>query len=97
MTSKMISALKIGLVAAMMIAIVTGSSFAGDSNSDHEIERIGPQETRELVTSGQALLVCSYSDTRCQSILLEGALLRSELDEKIQDLSMTQQLIFYCG
>ena len=87
----------IGLVTAAMIVIIAGLAYASESKPGNAVGRIGPQETRQLVTSGQALLVCSYSDKRCESLLLEGALLRSELDEKIKDLPMNQQLIFYCG
>lgn len=97
MTSRTILALKIGLATAAAIVFVAGSLYASESKPEHEIERLGPQETRELVTSGQALLVCSYSDARCKTLLLEGALLRSELDEMIKDLPVDQQIIFYCG
>ena len=81
---------------AMMVA-VAGNPYASESKSSGTPDRIGPVEARKLVTSGKALLICSYSDNRCKSILLEGALLRSELDDKLKDLPMDQQLIFYCG
>ena len=97
MTSRMPKVLKITLVSAAMIAIAIGLPYASGFKQENEVERIGPQETRDLVTSGQALLVCSYSDQRCKSILLEGALLRSELDEKMEELPKAQQIIFYCG
>ena len=97
MTTRRTLVSMIGLVTAAMIAIMAGLAYASESKPGNEVERIGPQETRQLVTSGQALLVCSYSDKRCKSLRLEGALLRSELDEKIKDLPMNQQLIFYCS
>ena len=97
MTSRMTRVLKITLITAAIIAIAAGVPYASGSKQENEVERIGPQETRNLVASGQALLVCSYSDERCKSILLEGALLKSELDEKIEGLPKTQQIIFYCG
>ena len=97
MTSRVTLVLKICLTTAAIIAIIVGLPHASDSKQENAVERIGPQETRDLVTSGQALLVCSYSDKRCKSILLDGALLRSELDNKIEELPMTQQIIFYCG
>jgi rhodanese-related sulfurtransferase len=89
--------LKICLAAMAMLVAVAGTLYASESKPGAVAERIGPEEARELVTSEAALLVCSYSDNRCKSVLLEGALLRSELDDKLKDLPTDQRLIFYCG
>lgn len=85
------------LVAVASVALVAGTTSAGDTDKEGDIERIGPEETREMVKAGQALLICSYSDNRCESILLEGALLRGELNDQISSLPKDQNLIFYCG
>lgn len=85
------------LVAVGSVALVAGAISAGDINKEGDIERIGPEETREMVKAGQALLICSYNDNRCKSILLEGALLSGELNAQISSLPKDQNLIFYCG
>jgi hypothetical protein len=85
------------LAAIAVLAVITGTLNASETKASGAAERIGPEEAREMVTSGEALLVCAYSDKRCQSVLLEGALLRSELDDRLKDLPMGQPLIFYCG
>ena len=61
------------------------------------IIRISPKETRAEVKSGKALLVCSYDDLRCKDLLLEGAILRSDFEKKLGNLSRNKEIIFYCG
>jgi hypothetical protein len=89
--------LKIGLAAIAVLAVITGTLYASETKVSGAVERIGPGEARQMQTSGEALLVCAYSDNRCKSVLLEGALLRSELDDRLKDLPVDQPLIFYCG
>lgn len=74
-----------------------GVSLASETKKSVEIERIGPDQTREKVQSGDALLVCSYADDKCKPLLMEGALLRSELEAKLPSLPKDKEIIFYCG
>ena len=97
MNSRIRSFLLTGLLALAASPLVFCTVSAGDTKNGGEIERIGPEETRKMVASGDALLICSYNDNRCKSILIEGAILRSELDDRVPDLPMGQSLIFYCG
>jgi hypothetical protein len=97
MTSNIFPAPKICLATIAVLLVLVGTTYASETKSSGAADRIGPEEAREMVTSGKALLVCSYSDNRCRSVLLEGALLRSELDDRLGDLPMDQPLIFYCG
>lgn len=85
------------LVAVASIALISGNLLASGTKDAGEIERIGPEATREMVAAGDALLICSYSDKRCQSILLEGAMLRGQLDDQIASVPKDRSLIFYCG
>ncbi len=80
-----------------LTTVFAGASWASYTKSDKAIERISPEDARKLVASGQALLVCSYGDDSCKSKLLEGALLKSELDARLASLSKETQIIFYCG
>jgi hypothetical protein len=70
--------------------------MASSTKAVAEMSRIGPDEAIKEVKSGEALLVCAYGDEKCKTILLEGALLRSEFESKIDTLSKTQKIIFYC-
>jgi rhodanese-related sulfurtransferase len=61
-------------------------------------EKISPQEARQEVQSGKALLVCAYEDEeRYKKVRLEGAISLKEFRNKEQDLSKDQQIIFYCA
>ena len=60
--------------------------------------RISPQEARQKVTAGQALLVCAYDDAdKFKTNHLEGALSFSELRSRLPGLAKSQELIFYCA
>ena len=61
------------------------------------IERVTVTEARDAVSQDAALLVCSYADSRCQSMLFQGAILRSELEARLSSLDKNQTLIFYCA
>jgi hypothetical protein len=80
-----------------MTVIFIGISGASYTKEDKEIERISVQDARQLVESGQALLVCSYNDSGCETNLLQGALMRSDFESRLAALSKDQQIIFYCG
>ena len=60
--------------------------------------RISPQEARQKVKSGQALLVCAYDDAeKFIQNHLEGALSFSELRSRLPALGKDQGIIFYCA
>ena len=60
--------------------------------------RISPQEARQKVVSGQALLVCAYEDAdKFKNNHLEGALSFSELRSQLPGLARGQEIIFYCA
>ena len=90
--------LVLGMFFTMCIwGINPGVSFASQTKETVVIERIGPEQTREKVQSGDALLVCSYNDDKCNPLLLENAILRSEFEAKLPSLAKDQEIIFYCG
>jgi hypothetical protein len=70
---------------------------AGGTTEKQAIERIDPQDARAKVQAGEALLVCAYKDKTCGKVMLEGAILRSELKKRLPTLSKDQEIIFYCG
>ena len=60
--------------------------------------RITPEETRQKVTAGTALLVCAYEDDeRCRQMHLQGAMLLTEFKAKLTELPKDQEIIFYCA
>jgi hypothetical protein len=85
------------LVALGLTILWVSAPWASYTKADKAIERISPEDARRLVQSGQALLVCSYSDNSCKSKMLEGALNRSELDQRLASLPKDTNIIFYCG
>ncbi len=63
-----------------------------------EVKRIPPAETHEKVKSGQALLVCAYSDAeRCRNLHLEGAMPLQEFESGLDKVPKNQEIIFYCS
>ena len=83
-------------LSAVAFAAQIGSS-AAQKGSSMEIDRISVIEARKWVKMGDALLVCSYEDNRCKTMLLEGAILKSEFESKLPSLPKTQPIIFYCA
>lgn len=71
--------------------------FGSETKGAATIERIGPEETRMKVQTGAALLVCAYDDNKCEKMLLEGAMLRSQFEVKLPSIPKDQEIIFYCG
>jgi hypothetical protein len=60
--------------------------------------RISPEEVRQKVTSGSALLVCAYDDEeKCKQLRLEGAIPLREFQSKLSALPKDQEIIFYCA
>jgi hypothetical protein len=78
-----------------LTTMLVSTSWASYTKADKVIERISPEDARQLVDSGQALLVCSYDDDSCKSKLIQGALLHSELEARLASLSKDTQIIFY--
>ena len=61
-----------------------------------ETVRIQPEEARQKVLSGQALLVCAYPVyEKFLKYHLEGAIPLSDLHAKEGRLSKDQEIIFY--
>ena len=60
--------------------------------------RISPQEARQKVVSGQALLVCAYDDAeKFKKNHLEGAISFLELRSQLPGLAKNREIIFYCA
>ena len=87
------------ILAAVFLLLVTvgfhSHLIASSTKAVAEMNRISPDEAMEKAKSGEALLVCAYDDDKCKTILLEGALLRSEFEAKLDTLPKTQEVIFY--
>ena len=63
-----------------------------------EAPRIMPEEARQKVQSGQAILVCAYDDEeKCRQMDLEGAMHMQDLEAKLPQMDKDQEIIFYCG
>ncbi|MEN8142047.1 MAG: ArsR family transcriptional regulator [Thermodesulfobacteriota bacterium] len=63
-----------------------------------EVARISPQETKEKVTSGTALLVCAYaSKAKFAENHLEGAISLTDFQARANHLPKEQEIIFYCA
>jgi hypothetical protein len=61
-------------------------------------ERIGAQEARRHVESGDALLVCAYdSDEKFQQNRLEGAISLNEFRSRADSTPKHQEIVFYCA
>lgn len=60
--------------------------------------RISPEEAREKVTSGEAILVCAYEDEeKFRKMHLQDAISLQEFKTRLPALSKEQQIIFYCA
>ena len=63
-----------------------------------EIIRISPEEAREKVSDGKALLVCAYdSDEKFAKFHLEGAISLADFKGMADELQKDQQIILYCN
>lgn len=89
--------MKIYLLVCISILAAAGIWGIHGNADAAEIERISPEAARVEVQSGRALLVCAYDDDACRPALLEGAILRSELESRLPDLEKDRTIIFYCG
>jgi uncharacterized protein (TIGR02284 family) len=62
------------------------------------VERISPQEARQHLSAGRALLVCAYdSREKFEQNQLEGALSLDEFKAKADLIDKDREIIFYCG
>jgi len=60
--------------------------------------RISPQDAYRQVSSGQAILVCAYEDeTKCNTMMLQGAISLKEFESRLPNLKKDQPIIFYCA
>lgn len=58
--------------------------------------RVSPEEARQKVSSGDALLICAYhEDEKFQRVPLEGAISFSSFKSRVPSLSKDTELIFY--
>jgi len=61
-----------------------------------EAPRISPQEARNKIVSGQALLVCAYEDEeKFRRVHLQGAISLQEFKNRLPNLSREQEIVFY--
>jgi len=62
------------------------------------IERIGVEDARRDVESGQALLVCAYADeAKCRMANLAGSMSLTSFESRAGALPKGQEIIFYCA
>ena len=60
--------------------------------------RVSPQEVRDKVTAGSALLVCAYEDEdKFERNHLEGAISLDEFRSRLSSLAKDQEIVFYCA
>jgi hypothetical protein len=60
--------------------------------------RVSPEEVRQKVKEGKALLVCAYEDEeKFKKVRLEGAISFGEFKLKLPSLTKNQEIIFYCA
>ena len=63
-----------------------------------EAIRMSPEDVRQKVTSGSALLVCAYDDDeKFRLFHLEGALSFAKFKSKLPSLSKDHEIVFYCA
>jgi hypothetical protein len=61
-------------------------------------ERVSPQQARQHVESGGALLVCAYdSEEKFQENRLEHAISLEQFKSRSGSLSKDREIIFYCA
>jgi len=62
-----------------------------------EIERVSVTDARAATRAGGALLVCAYDDAKCARIRLDGAITLRDLEQRVESLPKSQELVFYCA
>lgn len=62
-----------------------------------EIMRITPEETRQKMLMGQAILVCAYdSQEKFAKYHLDGAISLDQFKAQLPGMVKTQEIVFYC-
>jgi len=89
----------LAVIAGVLLMDACGATNQQINRGDTAMEavRISPQETYQQVTSGRAILVCSYDKETCSKMMLEGAVTREEFESKLPSISKSQPIIFYCA
>ncbi len=87
----------VGFFVFAVFPCVSLPALAQDHPDSGSVERISPEAAKALLDSGEAIMVCSYDDQRCSKMMIEGAVTKSELDARKDNLPKDQNLIFYCG
>lgn len=60
--------------------------------------RISPEEARQRMTSGSALLVCAYEDEeKCNRLLLEDSVSLTAFKSNLRGVPKDREIIFYCA
>ena len=88
--------LALGALTALGVLAMTFNS-EGEAKDPAAIERVSVEEARSRALAGNAILVCAYNDQKCEGKMLEGALTRRELEEKLLSLAEEQEIIIYCA
>jgi hypothetical protein len=61
-----------------------------------EPKHISPEEVRQKLKAGKALLVCAYEDeAKFKMMPLQGAISFNEFKSKLPSLTKDQEIIFY--
>jgi len=61
-------------------------------------QRIDPEQARQDVSSGSALLVCAYDEEeKCQKYRLTNALSLTDLQAQEATLPKGRKIVFYCA
>jgi hypothetical protein len=75
---------------------VTNNRIKNRRNVVTELIRVPPEEVYAKVKSGEAILVCAYSDDdEYKRINLEGSISLSEFYSRLPQYSKGQEIIFY--
>ena len=85
------------VLAVLLVCLNAGVALASQTKQAANIERISPEAAYQKLKSGEALMVCAYEDDKCRDLLMQGALLRSELEAMLPTLPKDQEIIFYCA
>ncbi len=61
-----------------------------------EIKRVSPEEVREKIQKGNALLVCAYKDDwKCDKMRLDGSIVLSEFIAGVSEILKEREIIFF--
>lgn len=62
----------------------------------NEIKRVSPENVREKIQSGNALLICAYDDDgKYGRMRLQGSIAFSEFKSGISEIAKDREIIFY--